>query len=151
MGFAVIYDACVLFPAPLRDLLIRLAQTDVVQARWTDEILDECTTITLAVITGTRYHGRMIRSFADNETEKLFRRERIRRLPPEIQRTALRKLVQLDAAISLDDLRVPPGNRLEALTGDRVGQHSIRINDQWRVCFAWKTDGAEDVEIVDYH
>ena len=93
----------------------------------------------------------MIRSFADTETERLFRRERIRRLPPDIQRTALRKLVQLDAGVTLDDLRVPPGNRLEALSGNRVGQHSIRINDQWRVCFVWKTDGAEDVEIVDYH
>ncbi|MSP92534.1 MAG: plasmid maintenance system killer [Myxococcales bacterium] len=93
----------------------------------------------------------MIRSFADTETEKLFRRERIRRLPPDIQRTALRKLVQLDAAITLDDLRVPPGNRLEALTGDRVGQHSIRINDQWRVCFGWMAGGADGVEIVDYH
>jgi len=93
----------------------------------------------------------MIRSFAAYETEKLFRRERIRRLPPDIQRTALRKLVQLDAAISLDDLRVPPGSRLEALGGDRVGQHSIRINDQWRVCFVWNADGAEEVEIVDYH
>ncbi len=93
----------------------------------------------------------MIRSFADTETEKLFRRERVRKLPPDIQRTALRKLVQLDAAIALDDLRVPPGNRLEALTGNRLGQHSIRINDQWRVCFLWTAGGAEAVEIVDYH
>ncbi len=93
----------------------------------------------------------MIRSFADNETERLFRRERIRRLPPDIQRTALRKLVQLDAVMNLDDLRVPPGNRLEALSGNRVGQHSLRINDQWRVCFVWNKDGAEHVEIVDYH
>jgi proteic killer suppression protein len=92
----------------------------------------------------------MIRSFADTETEKLFRRERVRKLPPDIQRTALRKLAQLDAAIALEDLRVPPGNRLEALTGDRAGQHSIRINDQWRVCFVWAADGAESVEIVDY-
>ena len=93
----------------------------------------------------------MIRSFADNETEKLFRRERIRRLPPDIQRTALRKLVQLAAVVTLEDLRVPPGNRLEALSGDRIGQHSIRINDQWRVCFVWTAGGAEGVEIVDYH
>ena len=107
--------------------------------------------LTLAGSNGQRYHDRMIRSFAAYETEKLFRRERIRRLPPDIQRTALRKLVQLDAAISLDDLRVPPGSRLEALGGDRVGQHSIRINDQWRVCFVWNADGAEEVEIVDYH
>ncbi len=93
----------------------------------------------------------MIRSFADTETEKLFRRERVRKLPLDIQRTALRKLVQLDAVLTLDDLRVPPGNRLEALSGNRVGQHSIRINDQWRVCFAWTAGGAEAVEIVDYH
>ena len=95
----------------------------------------------------------MIRSFADadTETEKLFRRERVRKLPPDIQRTALRKLVQLDAAITLDDVRVPSGNRVEVLGGDRVGQHSIRINDQWRVCFIWTSGGAEGVEIVDYH
>ncbi len=93
----------------------------------------------------------MIRSFADTETEKLFRRERVRKLPLDIQRTALRKLVQLDAVLTLDDLRVPPGNRLEALSGNRVGQHSIRINDQWRVCFAWTAGGADGVEIVDYH
>lgn len=107
--------------------------------------------ITLAVTTGIRYHGAMIRSFADIETEKLFRRERIRRLPPDIQRTALRKLVQLDAAVACEDLRVPPGNRLEALTGNRLGQHSVRINDQWRICFVWAAGGAEGVEIVDYH
>lgn len=100
----------------------------------------------------------MIRSFANTETEKLFRRERVRKLPPDMQRTALRKLVQLDAVLTLDDLRVPPGNRLEALSGDRVGQHSMRIpniaelkGDQWRVCFAWTAGGAEGVEIVDYH
>lgn len=93
----------------------------------------------------------MIESFADNETEKLFRRQRVRKLPPDIQRTALRKLVQLDAAICLDDLRVPPGNRLEALTGNRAGQHSIRINDQWRICFIWRAGGPQNVEIVDYH
>ena len=93
----------------------------------------------------------MIRSFRDPETERLFRRERSRRLPGDIQRVALRKLVMLDAAVVLDDLRVPPGNRLEALKGDRRGQHSIRINDRWRVCFRWRDGGAEDVEVVDYH
>jgi proteic killer suppression protein len=93
----------------------------------------------------------MIRSFRDRETERLFRREPARRLPPDVRRAALRKLVILDAAESLEDLRVPPGNRLEKLTGDRAGQHSIRINDQWRVCFRWKEGDAEDVEIVDYH
>jgi proteic killer suppression protein len=93
----------------------------------------------------------MIRSFRDRETERLFRREPVRRLPPEVRRVGLRKLVLLDAAESLEDLRVSPGNRLEKLTRDRAGQHSIRINDQWRVCFRWKEGDAEDVEIVDYH
>lgn len=93
----------------------------------------------------------MIRSFGDRETERLFRRERSRALPPELQRIALRKLVQLDAATILADLRVPPGNRLELLRGVRAGQHSIRVNDQWRICFRFRDGGAEDVEIVDYH
>ena len=93
----------------------------------------------------------MIRSFRDRETERLFRREPVQKLPPDVRRVALRKLVLLDAAESIEDLRVPPGNRLEKLTGDRSGQHSIRINDQWRVCFRWKEGDAEDVEIVDYH
>lgn len=93
----------------------------------------------------------MIRSFGDRDTERLWQRERIRTLDPRILRVALRKLAYLDAATSLDDLRSPPGNRLEALRGDRRGQHSIRINDQWRVCFRWTAAGPEDVEIVDYH
>jgi len=93
----------------------------------------------------------VIRSFRDRETEKLFRRERSRAVSGELQRVALRKLVMLDAASSLADLRVPPGNRLEALHGNRAGQHSIRINERWRVCFVWKDGGAQDVEIVDYH
>ena len=93
----------------------------------------------------------MIRSFGDRETERLFRREPVRKLPLDVRRVALRKLVLLDAAESIEDLRVPPGNRLEKLTGDRAGQHSIRINDQWRVCFRWKEGDAQDVEIVDYH
>ena len=93
----------------------------------------------------------MIASFADARTESLFRRRPVKRLPPDIQRTALRKLVILDAATGLQDLREPPGNRLEALKGDREGQHSIRINDQWRVCFTWRNGNAFDVEIVDYH
>ena len=93
----------------------------------------------------------MIRSFRDRETERLFRREPVRKLPPDVQRVALRKLVLLDAAESIEDLRVPPGNRLEKLTGNRAGQHSIRINDQWRVCFRWKEGDVHDVEIVDYH
>ena len=93
----------------------------------------------------------MIRTFRDPDTEALFARRRSRRLPANLQRVALRKLVILDAADSLSDLRVPPGNRLEALKGDRTGQHSIRINDQWRVCFVWRASDSFDVEIVDYH
>ena len=93
----------------------------------------------------------MIRSFADGETRKVFERTRSRRLPPEVQRRAHRKLLLLDAAESLEDLRIPPGNRLERLTGDRAGQYSIRINDQWRLCFLWERGRAHDVEITDYH
>mgnify|MGYP001597907156 CR=1 FL=1 len=93
----------------------------------------------------------MIRSFGDKDTERLFRRQPVRKLPQDIQRVALRKLRQLDAATSLDDLRVPPGNRLEKLTGDRAGQHSIRINDRWRICFRWSDRDAHEVLIVDYH
>ena len=93
----------------------------------------------------------MIRSFRDTETERLFQRERGSKLARPLQRAAMRKLLLLDAAESLDDLRVPPGNRLEKLAGDREGQHSIRINDQYRVCFRWEGGEAHDVEIVDYH
>jgi proteic killer suppression protein len=93
----------------------------------------------------------VIRSFGDKDTERLFRRQPVRKLPPDIQRVALRKLRQLDAATSRDDLRVPPGNHLEKLTGDRTGQHGIRINDQWRICFRWSDGDAYEVEIVDYH
>jgi len=93
----------------------------------------------------------VIHSFADRDTERLFRREPVRRFPGELQRTMLRKLGLVDAAENLEDLRVPPGNRLEKLKGRRAGQHSIRINDQWRICFQWKDGNAYDVEIVDYH
>lgn len=93
----------------------------------------------------------MIRSFRDRDTQRLFQRERSRRLPADVQRIALRKLVILDGAESIQDLRSPPGNRLERLAGDREGQHSIRVNDQWRLCFRWTDGDAEDVEIVDYH
>jgi proteic killer suppression protein len=93
----------------------------------------------------------MIRSFACRETERLFNDETSRRLPAQIQRVARRKLLLLHQARGLDDLRVPPGNRLDALKGDRAGQQSIRINDQWRICFRWQTEDAFDVEIVDYH
>ena len=92
----------------------------------------------------------MIESFACAETEKIFDRRVSRPLPFDIQRTARRKLLQLHAATQLQDLTVPPGNRLEPLKGRRAGQHSIRINDQWRICFRWES-GAHEVEIVDYH
>ena len=92
----------------------------------------------------------MIRSFADKKTESLFRDERVKEFQ-SIARAAKRKLEMLDAASRLDDLKVPPGNRLEALSGDLSGFHSIRINDQWRLIFVWRDDGAYEVEIVDYH
>jgi proteic killer suppression protein len=93
----------------------------------------------------------VIRSFADKNTERLGNRERVRSVDPRVQRTALRKLRLLGAAIDLDELKLPPGNRLEALKGNRKGQYSIRVNDQWRICFRWREGGAEDVELVDYH
>ena len=93
----------------------------------------------------------MIKSFSDKDAEKLFHRSRVRRLPPGVQRRALKKLVMLDAAETLDDLRIPPANRLEKLAGGRSGQRSIRINSQWRICFRWSRGDALDVEIVDYH
>jgi proteic killer suppression protein len=93
----------------------------------------------------------MIKSFASKETAAIFSGLAVRRLPLDMQQTARRKLKQLDSAIAIDDLRIPPGNRLEALKGDRKGQWSIRINDQWRICFHWMTGDAFDVEIVDYH
>lgn len=93
----------------------------------------------------------MIKSFRDKETEKIFSGRHSTRLPKDIQRTALRKLTLLNGAATLDFLRVPPANRLEKLTGDREGQYSIRINDQWRICFTWQEGDAHNVEIVDYH
>jgi proteic killer suppression protein len=95
--------------------------------------------------------GTVIQSFADSNTEKVWRRERVRRLGSDLQRMANRKLLIIDAAETLDDLRVPPGNRLEQLKGNRAGQYSIRINDQWRVCLTWSAAGPTDVEITDYH
>ena len=93
----------------------------------------------------------MITGFADRRTKDLFARERVKGLSAEIQRAALRKLLIIDAAASIDDLRVPPGNRLEALRGDRRGFHSIRVNDQWRIVFRWSEGHASDVRIIDYH
>jgi toxin HigB-1 len=93
----------------------------------------------------------VITAFACSETERIFRGERSRKLPPDIQNTARRKLEYLHRARTLRDLLAPPGNRLEALKRNRSGQHSIRINDQWRICFVWRGANAEQVEIVDYH
>lgn len=93
----------------------------------------------------------MIRSFASTETERLFATGKSRRLPPDVLRRTVMRLTQLNAATALDDLRHPPSNRLEALKGDRAGQYSIRINDQWRLCFRFVQGDTFDVEIVDYH
>lgn len=93
----------------------------------------------------------MINSFADKKTESIFNRKRVTGMSDALQRTARRKLLLIDAAEDIEDLRVPPGNRLEKLKGDRKGQYSIRINEQFRICFAWKGNNACDVEIVDYH
>ena len=95
--------------------------------------------------------SRVIRSFRDSDTEKIFKRQFVRKFPRDIQQRAFMKLNAIDAAVSLEDLRLPPSNRLEALKGDRKGQHSIRINDRYRVCFEWRDGDAYNVEIVDYH
>ncbi|MCK4577229.1 MAG: type II toxin-antitoxin system RelE/ParE family toxin [Candidatus Marinimicrobia bacterium] len=93
----------------------------------------------------------MIRSFRDRDTQRVFERVALKRFGPHVQRIAQRKLMMLDAAQMLDDLRIPPGNRLEKLKGDRSGRYSIRINDQWRICFIWKNNQVYEAEIVDYH
>ena len=93
----------------------------------------------------------MIRSFRSKDTEGLWNRRRIKRLGPELSRLAYNKLVLINAAESINDLRVPPGNSLEKLGGDRAGQYSVRVNNQWRICFTWSTNGASNVELVDYH
>ena len=95
--------------------------------------------------------GGVIQSFGDADTERVWRRERVRRFGSDLQRMTNRTLLIIDAAETLNDLRVPPGNRLERLRGERVGQYSIRINDQWRICFTWSTAGPANVEIIDYH
>jgi len=93
----------------------------------------------------------VIRSFHCRETERIFQRRFVRKFPIDIQQRAFMKLNAIDAAVRLEDLRLPPSNRLEALKGNRKGQHSIRINDRWRICFLWRSGHAEDVEVVDYH
>jgi proteic killer suppression protein len=109
------------------------------------------TSITLDVIIALRYHSKMIVGFKNATTSKIFQRERVKRFSKELQYAALRKLLLLDAADTLEDLLITPGNRLERLSGNRRGQHSIRINDQWRICFVWTGSDAKDVEITDYH
>ena len=99
----------------------------------------------------TLYNYYMIKSFADRHTATLFLDGCSRKLPPDIMARAIRKLDRIDAAYAIEDLRMPPGNRLHQLEGNRAGQWSISINDQWRICFAWSAGGAENVEIVDYH
>jgi Plasmid maintenance system killer protein len=93
----------------------------------------------------------VIKTFKDAETQKIYQRERSRKLPSDIQQVALRKLRMINNAININDLRVPPANRLEKMSGNREGQYSIRINDQWRICFEWKNSDAFNVEITDYH
>jgi proteic killer suppression protein len=105
----------------------------------------------LTLYDAARYNGEVIKSFRDNETERIWLGELSKRLPADIQPAARRKLRMLNNAQDLTDLRVPPANRLERLKGKRHGQYSIRINEQWRVCFAWSRGDAYDVEIVDYH
>ena len=107
--------------------------------------------MTLAVINAMRYDFAVIQSFGDADTERVWRRERVRRFGSDLQRMANRELLIIDAAEKLNDLRVPPGNRLERLRGDRAGQYSIRINDQWRICFIWTPASAAVVEITNYH
>lgn len=103
-------------------------------------------------INASRYYIRIvIRSFSDSKTAQVFNRIRVSKWAKDVQRQALRKLLLLEAAESVEDLRVPPGNKLERLKGNRKGQYSIRINDQWRICFKWSNGNATDVEIVDYH
>jgi len=93
----------------------------------------------------------MIKSFADRDSLRVFQRLQVKRLSTDLQRAAYRKLLMIDAAGSISDLKIPPGNRLERLVGDRHGQYSIRINEQWRICFNWRASDAFDVEITDYH
>lgn len=93
----------------------------------------------------------MIRSFRGKDAEAIWQRSYVKRISPELCRLAYKKLTLIDAAGTINDLRVPPGNRLEKLPGDRAGQYSVRVNDQWRICFAWSAGGASNIELVDYH
>lgn len=93
----------------------------------------------------------MIRNFGDKNTERIWQENYVKSIDHKVQRATMRKLELIHAAQNIEDLRIPPGNRLERLVGDRRGQHSIRVNAQWRICFVWKDGGAEDVELVDYH
>ena len=93
----------------------------------------------------------MIKTYRDRDTEAVAQRRRVGKFPQDVQRRAQRKLMILNNATTINDLRIPPGNRLEALSGDRRGQHSIRVNEQWRICFVWSEGDAHQVEIVDYH
>ncbi len=107
--------------------------------------------ITLDVNNVSRYIASMIKSFATKETAAIFSGLAVRRLPLDMQQIARRKLLQIDNALAITELRIPPGNRLEQLKGNRKGQWSIRINDQWRICFSWEEGDAFEVEITDYH
>ena len=105
--------------------------------------------IALYVNNGPRYYWLVIRSFRDKDAEAIWQRRYVRKLSPELSRLTYNKLVLINAAESINDLRVPPGNRLEKLAGNRAGQYSVRVNDQWRICFTWSTAGAGNVELVD--
>jgi proteic killer suppression protein len=107
--------------------------------------------ITLAVNNASRYYVGVIRSFRDKDAEAIWHRRFVKKLSPGLSRLAYNKLVLINAAESINDLRVPPGNRLEKLSGDRAGQYSVRVNNQWRICFTWRASGAGNVELVDYH
>ncbi len=113
--------------------------------RWSSDL-------TSSVIDGLRHIlGLVIRSFGNKDTERIWHEQYVKRMDRSMQRATLRKLELIHAAKDVEDLRIPPGNRLEQVSGDRRGQHSIRVNAQWRLCFVWREEGAEDVELVDYH
>lgn len=107
--------------------------------------------VTVDVTNVWRYCWRVIRSFRGKDAEAIWQRRYVKRIGPELGRLAYNKLALIDAAGTINDLRVPPGNRLEKLSGDRAGQYSVRVNDQWRICFTWSAGGASNVEFVDYH